>query len=364
MLHKLNIEKYENNIESLLNKVCSIEAAQYNKENNFNVVFDFKKLPAPLYAFLRDCVDMNLDLFNSSFELASAAPEKQIRLITGTSDWEFTNKFTNIYLTFYNKLLNKMKEDFFVFTPEGFITNGSLIQGSKKLMCSVGINTQLKPEFVKYREKSNFIKPYEKLFLDFLQDIKKISFKPIVSNELLLQNKVTEDSLFKLLIDCLNDRVYLTVRVDKDCFEEDRLNSFKENIEVIQQTVNSLYSIENTNFDTINKTRFEIMLDKNRNNKRELTSIYGFMNALQNAIYDLFKGQHSYLEIKDSNESIYISNNRKNELQRDYLDRKNIFVGYGNISLKNFSHIAKQINEINQNNSNSFLTNLLMGESS
>ncbi len=367
MLHNLNIEKYEDNIEALFNKVCTIEEPQYNKDKCFNIVFDFKKLPAPLYALLRDCVNISFELFDSTYDIQARFPDKQINMILASKDLTFSNIYTNIYIDFFKKLQDQMIEDFF-YTDENNVCKSTLVSGSKFLQCSVRINLDYSPEYVKYRDKNTFIKKYEKLFLEFLAEAKKMTFKPIVQNTISLSNK--DSDIFKLTIACLTDKLVLNFKVDESLFDLDTLNHFKNNLKEIEDTVNSLYSTKNTNFDIINKSKFDILIVRQCYSEiniydRKISPIYGFLNTLRYAIFDLFiAGQHQFLELTTTSEDyIYLSKDKVNDLQRTHLDKKNIFLGYGKLTLDNVSHIATQLNDSYVSNYE-FLTKLLMRESS
>ncbi len=353
MKTNFNISKLKENSTNSIKKIFELKESN-TVDQGYNILIDFKKLPTGIYHLIRSIMDIEMEVLESNFLSNEHLADNKINFIVVDSQIQKTNIYKNIYSDFIMSLIKDLENYF----------NGQVKfnLGTKLLSMSTYLNLKNYPDFRKVvnAEDTTIIKIIEKNYLNFLNNLERINFKPFISKKIIL--KKNEEDLFNLTIDFLPNNVHINLKVSEELNGED-LELFKLNIIEIEKELNREYSKDSPSYFTISKMAFDVKYSSGEDHNR---TIYGFLNALSNAIMIFFKAEHKLLFIQNKDKDfIYISNDCKNKVQKDFLNRNAILIGYGEFSLANLVNISYETMNYSSNKLKNIVNYLLIeGKSS
>lgn len=330
MKTNFNIGKLRVNSTIAIKKTLEIKPSKI-VDQAYDISIDFKKLPTSIYHFIRNVMDIEMEVLEANFISTEQLANNKINFIVADHNIKKTNTYNNIYSDFINSLIEDIENCF-----NKKITFNA---GTKLLSLTSYFNLKTNPELVKFTnpEDKTLEKILEKHYLTFLDTLEKINFKPFISKKIVL-SKNNED-LFNLTIDFLPNKAHINLKTCELLNGID-LDLFKLNIINIEEELNREYSKENCSYYTISKMAFEVKSSFEEEKER---TIYGFLNAISNAIMIFFKADHNLFFIQNKNtDCVFISNDCKNKVQKDFLNRNNILIGFGEFSLLNFINISNE----------------------
>lgn len=348
MKTNFNIGKLKNNSTAAVNKIIEIKESKTIGQG-YNISIDLKKLPTSIYHFIRNVMDIEMEVLEANFLSNEHLADNKMNFIVVDSQVKKMNVYKNIYSDFILNLENDLENCF----------NNQLKfnLGTKLLSLTTYLNLKTYPQFSKFIniDDTTLTKLIEKHYLILLDKLEKINFQPFISKKLIL--KKNDEDLFNLSIDFLPGNVHINLKVCEDLKGPD-LDLLKANLSEIEKELNREYSKDSPSYYTISKMAYHVEYSLSEEKAR---TIYGFLNALSNALIIFFKAEHKlfFIENKEK-DSIFISNDCKNKVQKDFLNRNAILIGYGEFSLSNFVNISHETINYSSNNLKNIINYLLI----